>query len=237
MKRLILPLLAMLGLGACATAPLGPTVMVLPGSGKPFDQFQIDDAMCRRWAYQQSGGGGPTAAQSTLTGTAVGTLIGGAAGAALGAAAGNPGLGAAIGAGFGAVGGTATGASAAQSSSWNVQRRYDISYQQCMYSKGNQIPGVVRSRGASYGGPPPPPPPPPPPGPGQRVPMPPLGAATPPPNALPPGAYAPPPPPPPGPGQRVPMPPPDAATPAPNAPPPGAYAPPPPPPPPPPAPR
>jgi len=191
MKRLILPLIAVLGLGACVTAPLGPTVMVLPGSGKPFDQFQMDDAVCRQWAYQRSGGAGPTAAESTLAGTAVGALIGGAAGAALGAAAGNPGLGAAVGAGFGAIGGTATGASAGEARAWNVQRRYDAAYQQCMYAKGNQIPGVVRGGGSSYGGPPPPPPPPPPAA-GQRVPTVPPTAATPPPNAPPP----PPPPPP-----------------------------------------
>jgi hypothetical protein len=189
MKRLLLPLVAALGLGACATAPLAPTVMVLPGSGKPFDQFQVDDAVCRRWAAQQAGGGGQSTAQSTLTGTAVGTLIGGAAGAALGAIGGNPGLGAAVGAGVGAVGGTATGASAAESRSWNAQRRYDIAYQQCMYAKGNQIPGAVRSGASSYG---PPPPPPPPPTPGARVPSVPPTAATPPPNAPPP----PPPPPP-----------------------------------------
>jgi hypothetical protein len=196
MRRLILPLLAALGLGACATAPIGPTVMVLPGSNKPFDQFQADDNACRQWASHQSGAGGPSAAESTLTGTAVGTLIGGAAGAALGAIGGNPGLGAAVGAGFGAVGGTATGASAAQNRGWNTQRRYDVAYQQCMYARGNQIPGVARPRSA-YG--PPPPPPPPPPAAGQRVPSVPSTAATPPPGTPPPGAVAPPPPPPPPP--------------------------------------
>ena len=30
-------------LGACTTLPTGPNVMVLPGVGKPFDQFQVDD--------------------------------------------------------------------------------------------------------------------------------------------------------------------------------------------------
>jgi hypothetical protein len=115
--------------------------------------------------------------------------------AALGAIGGNPGLGAAVGAGFGAVGGTATGASAAEGRSWNVQRRYDIAYQQCMYAKGNQIPGAVRT-GASRVSPPPPPPPPPV---GQRGPVPSSSAATPPPDAPPPGAYPPPPPPPPPP--------------------------------------
>jgi hypothetical protein len=208
MKRLVLPLLAVFGLGACATVPIGPSVMVLPGHGKPFDQFQMDDASCRQWAAYQSGAAGAaqSQAQSTLTGAAVGTLIGGAVGAGLGAIGGNPGLGAAVGAGFGAVGGTATGANAAQATGWDVQRRYDIAYQQCMFAKGNQIPGAVRRSGPAYGPPAPgygpPPPPPPPPTVGQRVPTVPPTAATPPPDAPPPGAYPPPPPPPPPPGAR-----------------------------------
>ena len=203
MKRVILPLIAVLGLGACATVPVGPSVMVLPGHGKPFDQFQMDDAVCRQWAAQQSGAVyGSSQPQSALAGAAVGTLIGGAIGAGLGAIGGNPGLGAAVGAGFGAVGGTATGASAGQASDWNVQRRYDVAYQQCMFAKGNQIPGAVRRSGPAYGPPAyggPPPPPPPPPTVGQRVPTVPPTAATPPPDAPPPGAYPPPPPPPPPP--------------------------------------
>jgi hypothetical protein len=197
MKRLVLPLVAVFGLGACATVPAGPSVMVLPGHGKPFDQFQMDDAACRNWAANQSGvaGAANSQAQSTLAGAAVGTLIGGAVGAGLGAIGGNPGLGAAVGAGFGAIGGTATGANAGAASSWELQRRYDIAYQQCMFAKGNQIPGAVRRSGPAYG----PPPPPPPPTVGQRVPTVPPTAATPPPDAPPPGAYPPPPPPPPPP--------------------------------------
>jgi hypothetical protein len=197
-KRVILPLLAALGLGACATAPpSGPTVMVLPGSNKPFDQFQADDNVCRQWAVNQAGMTVPSAAESTLTGTVIGTILGGAAGAALGALGGNPALGAAVGAGFGAVGGTATGANAAGARGWDTQRRYDHAYQQCMYARGNQIPGVARPRSAY--GPPPPPPPPAPSSTGLRVPTVPANAATPPANAPPPGAMAPPPPPPPPP--------------------------------------
>src|SRR4030095_8698692 len=41
--------------GACATVPSGPGVMALPGSGKSFEQFQIDDTACRQWASQQTG--------------------------------------------------------------------------------------------------------------------------------------------------------------------------------------
>ena len=150
-------------LSACATVPTGPSVMVLPGGGKPFDQFQSDDAMCRQWAYQQTGTTpGQAANESGITSAMVGTVIGAAAGAAIGAAAGNPAMGAAAGAGGGLLLGSAAGVSGAQYSGYQAQRRYDISYQQCMYAKGNQIPGVARSpyrRGAVAAPPPPPPPP------------------------------------------------------------------------------
>src|SRR5438105_9494113 len=46
----IVPLAAALLLAACATVPMGPSVMVLPGTGKNFEQFQADDAVCRQWA-------------------------------------------------------------------------------------------------------------------------------------------------------------------------------------------
>ena len=68
-------------LSACASAPTGPSVMVLPGAGKPFEQFQADDSLCRQWATQQI--------QTT------------------------------------------------QSADTPAQRRYDMSYMQCMYGKGN----------------------------------------------------------------------------------------------------
>ncbi len=42
-------------LGGCVSLPTGPSVMVLPPEGKPFEQFQAEDAMCRQWAGQQIG--------------------------------------------------------------------------------------------------------------------------------------------------------------------------------------
>jgi len=42
-------------LSACATVPTGPSVMVLPAVGKPFDQFQVDDMVCRQYAETQTG--------------------------------------------------------------------------------------------------------------------------------------------------------------------------------------
>ena len=45
-----------LGLAACTTLPTGPSVLVLPGSTKTFEQFRIDDAECRQFAHLSVGG-------------------------------------------------------------------------------------------------------------------------------------------------------------------------------------
>jgi hypothetical protein len=71
----------------CATAPAGPSVMVLPGAGRPFDEFQADVSVCRDWAAQQVKG------------------------------------------------------AFVDAPSFEVQRRYDNAYIQCMYAKGHQVPG------------------------------------------------------------------------------------------------
>jgi hypothetical protein len=175
-----------LAVGGCATIPGGPSVMVLPGSTKNFEQFQMDDGLCRQWAAQQTGTTNDQAtAGSTVQGAAIGTLIGAAAGAALGAAAGNPALGAAAGAGAGLLGGSAVGAGRGDAYAGSLQGRYDQAYVQCMYAKGNQVP-VARGSQAqqpTYSTPPPPPPPPP-------------AATTVPPGTPPPPPGPPPPPPP-----------------------------------------
>jgi hypothetical protein len=174
-------------LSGCATVPHGPSVMVLPGSSKSFEQFQADDAVCRQWASQQVGTTAQKAsADSTVGGAVIGTVVGAAAGAALGAAAGNPAIGAAAGAGVGLLGGTAIGASRGDAYGGSVQRRYDMSYTQCMYAKGNQVPGARGSRvqqQPAYSSPAPPPPPPPPaPAVSPTIPPPPPGPPPPPPT-------------------------------------------------------
>lgn len=73
-----LALAMLVSLSACTTAPSVIVPSVLPGVGKPFEEFQRDDGVCRQWAA------GPS-----------------------------------------------------------QRDRYDIAYQQCMYARGNQIPGVV----------------------------------------------------------------------------------------------
>jgi hypothetical protein len=147
--------LLLLTLTGCATVPSGPSVMVLPAAGKSFESFQSEDALCRMWARQQIGISAQDAMdENTTRGAAVGTVIGAGIGALLGAASGNAGVGAAIGAGGGLLAGTATGADNARMYGYQAQRRYDNSYIQCMYAKGNQVPGVR----ASYSRSPPPPP-------------------------------------------------------------------------------
>jgi len=150
--------LALLALCGCVSLPTGRSMMVLPGPGESFDKFQADDAACRQWAGMQIGQSPQqTVNQNTAAGSVAGTLIGAGLGAAIGAAYAAPGIGAAIGAASGLLVGTAAGANAGQAYGWDAQRRYDIAYQQCMYAKGNQIPGVRRYRKVRWIMPPPPP--------------------------------------------------------------------------------
>jgi hypothetical protein len=150
-------------LAACAQIPNGPSVAVMPPPGKPFDLFVADDQLCRNYATQSIGGtsASQAAAASAVTSAAVGTALGAAVGAMAG---GHNSVG--TGAAVGAVAGSAIGLGEADYSGRSVQRRYDIAYQQCMYSRGNLLPG--QSASAYHAAPPPPPntaamPPPPPP--------------------------------------------------------------------------
>ncbi len=137
--------IAILAMSGCASLPNGPGVMVLPGSGLSFERFRNDDAVCQQFASFQVGGTTPNQAgvNSGVTSAVVGTALGAAAGAAIGG-----GQGAAIGAGTGLVAGGLVGTSAANSSMYDVQQRYDTAYIQCMYAKGHQVPVSGQFSGA-----------------------------------------------------------------------------------------
>jgi hypothetical protein len=156
---LMLPLL-----NACVSMPTGPSVMVLPGSGKSFDQFRYDERYCRQFATAQLGGETPQqAAVSSGVGSAI---VGAGLGAAVGAAVGG-GSGAAIGAGTGLAAGGLAGTSTANVSGYEAQQYYDMGYIQCMYALGHRVPvsGQITDESQSSGSrpnpslPPPPPPP------------------------------------------------------------------------------
>ena len=150
-SQLLLPAaLAALLLGGCATPPMGPTVAVMPAPGMPFEQFQAIDAACRQFAMQQSAQYQSAASNSGVASAATAAGIGAAAGALIG---GNS-QGAGVGAGLGLLAGTAGGAGTYGDTQYRAQRAYNIAYQQCMYSKGAQVPGYAAP---SYVAPPPPP--------------------------------------------------------------------------------
>jgi hypothetical protein len=153
-------LLAACFLSACVTLPEGPSVLVLPGGDKSFEQFRQDDALCRQYAAERTGASAQDAAtQSALTGAAVGAGIGAVAGAAIGGR-----HGAGVGAGTGLVVGGVTGAGTSQVSAHEAQRRYDNAFVQCMYARGHRVPVsghyVPPPTPAAPASPPYPPPPP-----------------------------------------------------------------------------
>jgi hypothetical protein len=174
-------------LAGCATIPEGPSVMALPGAGKSYEAFREDAAVCQMYAQQAIGETTPgqAATDSAIKSGAAGTAIGAAAGALIGAATGDPGVGAAIGAGGGLLVGSTAGTGAYGVGASTVQDRYDATYVQCMYAKGNKVPVSASYETMSSQYSPPPPNQPPPPG---------ADSATPPPpgtSQIPPGPIAP----------------------------------------------
>jgi len=153
-------IVAVLLLGSCASMPEGPSQMALPGTGKSFEQFQMDDAACRQYANVQIGGtpnqaGNDSFARSAAVGTAVGAAVGVAAGG---------GRGAGIGAATGMAAGSVIGSGESHMSAYEAQHRYDNAYIQCMYARGHRVPVSARftteqrSQSPAYYPPPPPPP-------------------------------------------------------------------------------
>lgn len=185
----LLPALALLPLLAgCAQPPLGPTVQVIPGQGKSFDAFRIDQSGCMQYASQMVAG---QAEQANAYGVGA-AVLGTALGAGLGAAAGG-GYGAGVGAASGAVLGTGLGAAGSASAQPGIQGQYDNAYVNCMTAKGNQYvpPQPIYAQPPPYVGQPPPY------GAGQPEPYgaeqpPPYGAEQPAPYGVPPPYYPPP---------------------------------------------
>ena len=146
MHKLLWLSLAAVGLSACSTVPLGPTVAVMPTPGKPFDVFAQEEQQCRQYAEASSGGSSADASTNAMAGNmALGTAVGAAAGALMG---GHQGAG--VGAGMGLIAGTAAGSGEAGYSGRDAQYRYNLAYSQCMYAKGNQLPGQQRYAAPYY---------------------------------------------------------------------------------------
>ena len=130
-------------LAGCAATPMGPTVQVMPGPGKSFDVFQIDQANCKQYAASQVQGQAEAANNRAVGGALLATALGAGLGAGIGAAAGNVGAGAAVGATAAAAGGAAYGADASAQAQYGIQQQYDNAFAQCMYARGEQVPGFA----------------------------------------------------------------------------------------------
>ena len=104
-------------------------------------------AVCRRtrWPVRRR-----TPTTRAVGAAAIGTVLGAGLGAAIGG-----GRGAAIGAGSGAIAGTGFGMGSSANDQYGIQQQYDNAFAQCMYSKGNMVPGY----GPMMVNAPPPPPP------------------------------------------------------------------------------
>jgi hypothetical protein len=137
-------------LAGCAQTPMGPTIQVMPGPGKSFEAFQYDQVSCKQFAEQAVAGQAQNANNRAVGAAALTTVLGAGLGAAVGG-----GRGAGIGAAGGALGGTAIGAGTSSNAQMTIQQQYDNAFAQCMFSRGEMVPGY----GPMMVNAPPPPPP------------------------------------------------------------------------------
>jgi len=160
MKTTLVPTILAVGaaltLAGCAVTPTAPTVMVLPGAQTSQAQFQADSMECQQQAQALLAGNVQAANDQAAANVVVGTVVGAAIGALMGQGSYHPSDAVAWGAGTGLlIGSTAAGGSS-QASSYSLQQRFNIAYAQCMYLRGNQVPGQVRPRTQIQAVPPPP---------------------------------------------------------------------------------
>jgi hypothetical protein len=129
---------------SCASTPMGPTVQVMPGPTIPFQIFQQNQEECKQYAQSQVAGQADQANKAALGAAVIGTALGAATGAATSWHGQEAGAGAAL----GATAGTAIGAAGSQHAQGSIQDQYNNAYMQCMYSKGNQVPGMTPAQAA-----------------------------------------------------------------------------------------
>jgi hypothetical protein len=144
-------------LAGCAQTPLGPTVQVMPGPGKSFEAFQSDQSDCKGYAAGQVRGQAEASNQRAVGAALLTTLLGAGLGAASGSAWDAAGQGAGVGTAAGAATGAAIGANMSANDQVSIQVQYDNAYSQCMFAKGELVPGyapptAVAAAGVRHGG-------------------------------------------------------------------------------------
>jgi hypothetical protein len=124
-------------MSGCAVTPTNTMVQAMPGPGKSFQAFQDDLGACKTFAGQQVAGQAEALNQRAAAGAVLSTVLG----AAVGGAASQTGAGAGIGAAAGSAIGTAVASDATAAAQQGLQGQYDNAFSQCMYARGNIVPG------------------------------------------------------------------------------------------------
>jgi peptidoglycan hydrolase-like protein with peptidoglycan-binding domain len=104
--------------------------------------FAADQTACKTFAAQQVQGQADAANRQAIGAGALATVVGAGAGAAIGGGGRYTGRSAAAGAGLGIATGAAIGAQTSQNAQGVIQLQYDNAYAQCMYTRGDQVPGM-----------------------------------------------------------------------------------------------
>ena len=141
--HVVLSTAALMTLVGCAATPMGPTVQVMPGRGKSFETFQADQSACKMYASEQVKGQAEAANNRAVGVALLTTALAAGTGAVVGSAYGDAGAGAAIGAAAGVGAGSAYGAMNSQNDQMGIQQQYDNAFSQCMYAKGELVPGFA----------------------------------------------------------------------------------------------
>jgi hypothetical protein len=121
-------------------------VQVMPGPGKTMEAFQADNGSCKAFAADQVKGQADAANQRAFGTALLTTALGAATGAAGGSLGGDAGGGAAVGGAVGAGAGSAIGAMNNSTDQQGIQLQYDNAFSQCMYARGEQVPGFAPAR-------------------------------------------------------------------------------------------
>jgi hypothetical protein len=100
-------------LSGCAQAPGGPTVQAVPGPNKSLADFQQDNGYCRTFASSQISDAQNQANQQVVSSVVVGAFTGNAA-----------------------------PVPSPSETAVTLQQRYDAAFVQCMFAKGESIPGM-----------------------------------------------------------------------------------------------
>jgi len=140
MKKIIASVVILAMLVGCASAPTGPTVMVMPRAGQDFKQFKADNEECKQYASDEAEKTSNASFKNGAATTGVLMGIGALAGLLL---MGGRSVNVGTGAGAGLIAGGLAGSLGQNKKEDQAQAQYNMAFQQCMFAKGNAVTGAT----------------------------------------------------------------------------------------------